>query len=379
LIAEREGVLVIMADTANLHPAGEPDYAVAPGETIREFLDDLGMTQRELSTRLGLSPKHVNQLVQGLVPLSADVASRLELVTGMPTRMWLRLEADYEATRQRLGQRIDMAESTAWLQELPIGDLVKRGVLPPKPSDTVSRTQQALAFFGVAHISTYRELYEKPAVAFRQTKAFKADPGAVAAWLRLGELMARDVRCEPFDRRGLEDSLAELRQLTVQPPQVFLVLMRDICARHGVAVVVVAEIKGARASGATKWLSPEKAMILLSDRYKRDDHMWFTFFHEICHVLKHGKAEVWIEDERSVEDPREDEADRFARDLLIPPNEAERMTELSTLGSIVEFAREIGIVPSIVVGRMQHEGLLEYRIGNKLRHKVDFDVLQTVP
>jgi HTH-type transcriptional regulator/antitoxin HigA len=92
-------VLVTMADTANLHPAGEPDYAVAPGETIREFLDGLGMTQRELSTRLDLSPKHVNQLVQGLVPLSVDVATRLELVTRMPARLWLRLEADYQATR----------------------------------------------------------------------------------------------------------------------------------------------------------------------------------------------------------------------------------------------------------------------------------------
>jgi HTH-type transcriptional regulator/antitoxin HigA len=100
-------------EKTKLYAAGEPDYAVAPGETVREFLDELGMTQRELATRLDLSPKHVNQLVQGLVPLSSEVASRLELVTGMPARLWLRLEADYQATRQRLRQRIDMAESTA--------------------------------------------------------------------------------------------------------------------------------------------------------------------------------------------------------------------------------------------------------------------------
>jgi HTH-type transcriptional regulator/antitoxin HigA len=366
-----------MADVAGLYPAGEPDYAVAPGETIREFLDEFGMTQRELATRLDLSPKHVNQLVQGLVPLSPDVAARLELVTGMPTRLWLRLEADYQATRQRLRQSVDLAESALWLREIPITELVKRGVIPAKPNDQISRTQQVLAFFGVAHISTYRELYEKFSVAFRQTKAFKADPGAVAAWLRLGELAARDVRCRPFDRRGLEDSLAELRRLTVQPPRVFLPLMRDISARHGVAVVVVEEIKGTRASGATKWLSPDKAMILLSGRHKRDDHMWFTFFHEICHVVKHSKSDVWIEDESGTEDPREDEADRFARDLLIPLPEAEELAALgSGITAITEFAAKVGVAPSIVVGRMQHEGLLDYRIGNKLRHKIDFDVLE---
>jgi HTH-type transcriptional regulator/antitoxin HigA len=149
-----------MSNMGELYQAAEPDYAVPPGETIREFLDELNMTQRELATRLDLSPKHVNQLVQGLVPLSTDVAARLELVTGMPARLWLRLEADYQAINHRLRQRIDLAESTTWLQEIPIGELVKRNAIPAEPSDKISRTQQALAFFGVAHISTYRELYE---------------------------------------------------------------------------------------------------------------------------------------------------------------------------------------------------------------------------
>ncbi|MEU8201965.1 HigA family addiction module antitoxin [Streptosporangium sp. NPDC049046] len=88
--------------TPEFHPFGVPDYAVPPGETIREYLDELGMTQRELATRLGLSAKHVNRLVQGLVPLSHEIAQRLELVTGMPAKLWNRLEADYQSAQQRL-------------------------------------------------------------------------------------------------------------------------------------------------------------------------------------------------------------------------------------------------------------------------------------
>ncbi|MFI6811630.1 HigA family addiction module antitoxin [Nonomuraea sp. NPDC050328] len=78
---------------------GVPDHAVPPGETIREHLDELGMTPRELATRLDLSPEHLNRLVQGLAPLSAEMAQRLELVTGMPARLWNRLEADYQRLR----------------------------------------------------------------------------------------------------------------------------------------------------------------------------------------------------------------------------------------------------------------------------------------
>lgn len=355
-----------------LHLPADPDYAVPPGETIREFLDDLGMSQRQLASRLGLTPKHVNQLVQGLVPLSPDVAARLELVTGMPARLWNRLEADYQTSRTRLRGRDDLDELIAWVQdEVPVTELVKRGALPSTPKDPASRVEQALGFFGVAHLASYRELYAKPTVSFRQTTAFKAKPGAVAAWLRLGELQARDVRCEPYDKDRIEEDLRTLRRLTLQPPEVFFKLTVDICARNGIALVVVPEISGTRAAGATKWLSPDKAMIMLSGRYKTDDQLWFTFFHELCHVMKHSKRSVWIEGDDGREDPCEAEADRFARDLLIPPDAAKRLPRLKKLDDIERFAGEIGIAPGIVVGRMQREKLLSYRNGNKLKKSID--------
>ncbi|SNT61222.1 HTH-type transcriptional regulator / antitoxin HigA [Actinomadura meyerae] len=354
-----------------LHEPAEPDYAVPPGETIREFLDDLGMSQRQLSARLGLTPKHVNQLIQGLVPLTPVVALRLQLVTGMPARLWNRLEADYQTTRTRLRGRSDLDELIAWVRdEIPVSELVKRGVLPPVPKDPASRVEQVLSFFGVAHLASYRELYADPAVRFRQTKAFAAKPGAVAAWLRLGELQARDVACEPYDRHRLDQDLRALRQLTVQPPEVFFKLTVDICARNGIALVVVPEIPGTRAAGATKWLSPQKAMVMLSGRYRTDDQLWFTFFHELCHVMKHSKRAVWIEADDGGADPCEAEADTFARDLLIPPDAARRLPDLKKLDDIRRFAMEVGIAPGIVVGRMQREGLLSYRNGNRLKRSI---------
>lgn len=361
-----------MATPPELHPAAEPDYAVPPGETIREFLDDLDMTQRQLAVRLALTPKHVNQLIQGLVPLSPDVAARLELVTGMPARMWNRLEADYQTTVTRLRQREDFAELASWVKdEIPVRELVKRGALPDGPKDERSRVQQVLTFFGVAHLDTYRELYESTAVSFRQSKAFKAGPGAVAAWIRLGELKAQDVRCKPYTKAGIEAALPRLRQLTVQPPEVFFRLTRDICAANGIAVVVVPEITGARSCGATKWLSPTKAMVMLSGRYKKNDQLWFTFFHELCHVIRHGKQEVRVEGDADREDPVEREADVFARDLLIPPAKAALLPGLKTLDDVKRFAGEIGIAPGIVVGRMQHEGHFTYRVGNGLKEDIN--------
>lgn len=101
------------AHTTEFHPFGGTDYAVPPGETLRELLDEQGLTQRDLSRRADLSLEHVNRLLQGLVPLSPGVALRLERITGTPARIWNRLEADYQIDLQRLRVHRDPAADSS--------------------------------------------------------------------------------------------------------------------------------------------------------------------------------------------------------------------------------------------------------------------------
>lgn len=359
-----------MATAGNtLHPLGDTDYAVPPGETLRELLEERGLTQRELARRADLSPKHVNRLLQGLVPLSADVATRLERVTGTPARMWNRLEADYRSDLERIRTQRELAGDVMWLEDFPVKVLVDRGCLPEEPDDKVSRLEQMLAFFGVATVGAWHDVYDDLACAYRTTKAFEPKPGALTTWLRLGELAAADLPCEPYDRKRLEAALASLRGLTREPLDACAREMRAVCAACGVAVVFVEEVPGSRASGVTRWLTPDKALVQLSFRYRSDDHFWFTFFHEICHVLRHGKKDVWIEETSDADDLREAEADQFSRDVLVPPRDAKRLPTTKTVAQASEFADRIGIAPGIVVGRLQHDGYWPHSRGNQLKRR----------
>jgi len=121
-----------------------------------------------------------------------------------------------------------------------------------------------------------------------------------------------------------------------------------------------------------RWLTPAKAIIQLSFRYRTDDHLWFTFFHEIAHVLRHGKTHVWIEATSSPDNPREAEADRFSCDILIPRAEAGELPSIKTLSDVQRFADSIGVAPGIVVGRLQHDNLWPYSRGNQLKRQLSF-------
>ncbi|MDT0264582.1 ImmA/IrrE family metallo-endopeptidase, partial [Jatrophihabitans lederbergiae] len=207
-------------------------------------------------------------------------------------------------------------------------------------------------------IEAWGSIWAKPSAAFLKSPAFEAHQGAVAVWLRLGELEAISLHCEPFQKAALKQLLPQLRELTRVPFPDFCYELQDRCAAVGVAVVYVPEIEGARSSGATRWLSPTKAIVQLSDRGKKSDRFWFAFFHELGHVLLHGKRDIFVDDDKigdDAESDQEKEASDFARELLIPATLASDLVRAQTQGDVVALADRAGVSPAIVAGRIRHD------------------------
>ncbi|MFL0177038.1 MULTISPECIES: ImmA/IrrE family metallo-endopeptidase [Mycobacteriaceae] len=349
----------------------EPDYAVPPGDTLAEWLEERRMKQAEFASRINISEKALSQIISGSAPLTRATAAKLELVTGIAARTWNNLEALYQDDRARISQRSEFERHSDWLAEMPATALRKLGIITSTNHDKAALVRQLLEFFGVSDPDAWRRLWlGEQAVALRQSPAFTADPAAVAAWLRLGELEAEQFEVAAFSAARLRASLPELRALTRQPdPAVFVDRMVHVAAECGVAVVFVPEIPGARCSGAARWVH-SRPIVQLSLRFGTDDHLWFTFFHELAHILLHGKKDVFISDGSTDHDTHGDkelEADVFARDLLIPRRFADELPNLLSLNAIREFADRIGVSAGVVVGRLQHDGVIGFDVGQSLK------------
>lgn len=350
----------------------EPDYVVASGATLKSTLAQLGMTQADLAARTGLSLKHVNQIAQGIAAITHESALLLEKATGVPARIWNAREAHYRDHLARTQDTRALIADAAWLDDLPVRELIRRGYLT-KGADVGMRLQQVCRFFGVANRESWERVWREPLADFRKSPSFASQTGSVATWLRLGEIAAGEVDCEPFNAKRFRDVLGQVRELTNIPdPEVFVPSLQKTCALAGVAVVFVREVPGTRASGAARWLTPAKALIQLSLRHLSDDHLWFSFFHEAAHVLLHGKKETFIHEGPNGPRPVEDlerEADAFASNSLIPRRFDAELAHLKTDQAIVAFAGRSGIAPGIVVGRLQHEGLVGWNQHNHLKHR----------
>ncbi len=348
----------------------EPDYAIAPGETLQEALEALGMPQAELAERTGLTPKTINLIVKGTAPITPATALQLERVLGVPAGFWNSREVQYREALARRDEIARLEQQVPWLGKVPFEAMAKLGWIARHPEPAV-QLREVLGFFGMASVEQWEAFWASPGAAFRASEAFVKDPGAVAAWLRKGELQAQSITTKPYEARRFKAALKRARALTAEPPEVFCDELASACAEAGVAVTFVRELPRLRTSGATRWLSPSKALIQLSLRYKTDDHLWFTFFHEAAHILLHGKREVFLEDD-TLDTEKEREANRMAADLLIPPQDYRALIAGHTHFSktaIRGFAKRIGIAPGIVVGRLQHDGRLPMTHCNDLKRR----------
>ena len=346
----------------------EPDYAVPPGETLQEELTSRGMTQVELADRTGMAKKTINQIINGKAPITPDTALKFEHVFGLPAHFWNALEQNYQETKVRLAEQDRLKADLDWLRRFPVGEMIKRGWLR-RCQDKVEQLQELLTFFGIASVGLWEKVWENHQAAYRQSQRVTVHREAVSVWLRQGERAGQQLDCVPYRETQFRKSLKRVRALTRETPDVFVPQLTKLCAEAGVAVVFVPELPHTGISGATRWLSKDKALIQLSLRYKSNDYLWFTFFHEAGHILKHGR-EVFLEiNGKGLDGEKEAEADQFARDELIPPASWQEFLETfdHSTAAVHLFAKQIEIAPGIVVGRLQHDKIWTYQRGNELK------------
>lgn len=340
--------------------AFQPMWASAPGETILDILRRRRIDIPSFASDLGESEDYAQCLLEGACAIDRSVAERLQDVIGGSVTFWLNREAQYREDVARLQGTKELEDATAWLKDLPLRDMASFGWIT-RFSDKAKQAKECLRFFGVPSIAAWHANANavQSVVAFRTTEAFKSSPGAVAAWLRQGEQLASDVECAEWNPVKFREALKDMRKLTrTKDPAVFLPVLRRLCAACGVALVTLRAPQGCRASGATKFVSDKKAMLLLSFRYRSDDHFWFTFFHEAGHLVLHDCKALFIEGANLLSTDEEKEADKFSEQLLVPLEFKDEMLALpQEHTSIMRFAKKIGISRGIVVGQLQHAGV----------------------
>ena len=247
----------------------------------------------------------------------------------------------------------------------------KKGYVPEKRYSTgekITELRKILEVSSLEYLVTFNHL-----VSYRNTRDF-TEKSIVNSniMLELASKKARNKTTTKLNRRKLEKSLPTLRELTRQDPKDFAQELTDILLECGVVLVGLPALANANLNGATKKFGNGSVLLLLTDRNKASDIFWFSLFHEIGHILEND----FSSDDENGELYRrsEERADQFAKDLLIRPEDYQAFVEKGNFdkSDILRFSEEIDIHPSIVLGRLQNEGILSFDRYRELKENYYF-------
>ena len=283
--------------------------ATPPGATIKEQLNDRGMSQKEFAARMDMSEKHISRLINGDVQLTPETSVKLEMVLGVPAKFWNNLEAIYREKLIKAEAENAMDVDVEIAKQFPYSEMAKFGWVP-KTREAKEKVVNLRMYFEVVNLSLLGSA-QITRIACRRLAITEKSDLALMAWAQEAKIRARGIQTAPINVNGLISAMPELRKMTALNPKEFCPKIKKCLADCGIALVFLPHLKGSFLQGAS-FMDGNKIVVGLTARGKYADKFWFSLFHELAHIVL---GHVGQPNEISEED--EKAADKWSGDTLI--------------------------------------------------------------
>lgn len=352
-----------------------PPVEFHPGITLSEKLKEMGMSIKEFAVRTSKPEKTVFAVIGGKSSVTSDMAVAFENVTKIPAHFWLSMQRGYDEYTSRRKREEQLSSIYEWARSFPLPKMAELGWIPVVKT-VEEKVNALLSFFQVSTEKAWEDYYlnRQLKVAFRISLSTTKEPHAISAWLRQGEIQVAECQVPAYSEKTLREALPEMKALCARNPVDFAIALQGLCAKAGVKLVYTPSLPKAPINGSTRWIN-DTPCIQMTGRHRRHDIFWFTFFHELGHILLHGKKDIFLEDieyaDRQKE--KEEEADAFSSKILLSQaeeNEIIRNGDYSA-DAIRHYAKKFGTHPGIIVGRLQYRKVIPFAKDTDLFEKIE--------
>ena len=338
----------------------KPYKSLGPGYTIKRNMEACGWTQKDLSDILGVSEKHLSQIINNKEPVTLRMAKLLAEIFKTTPQFWVNLDINYRLRTDKNDEQKETATKALIYKYMPIRDMRKKGWIDVKNSKLES---SVIKFWGISDLN-FDFLEKKAAACFRKSAAFKNFNQYYAlCWLQKAEIESKKIDVPDYDSKKLKKLATLIPEISLKENGITNFIKKLKSA--GVKFLFLPHLEKTYIDGAT-FYSKKNPVIVYTARYDREDNFWFTITHEIGHILKHlaKSKKEFIDSLDNIDQTNslEKEANNYAENILKTKeilnyfNETIRVTK----SKIKNCSKELGISRSIIVGVLHFNDKLPY-------------------
>ena len=368
----------------------ETNYAIHPGITLREKLEELQITPKEFAIRTGKPIKTISNVLNGKSSITPEMAVQFEKVLNIPANFWMAKQANYNEYMAREKEKEELTESIEWSKKFPYNDLAKLGYVD-FTKDAIEKAKNLLSFFDISNSKAWEKIYlnQQLPVLFRISLKKSKNPHSLSAFLRIGEIEASKIVAPSFKKAKLREILKNLKDIMYKESRNFLEEIKEYSLSAGVKIIFTPGLPNTAINGVVRWLN-DNPVIQITDRFKRYDIFWFSLFHEFGHIILHSnKKDIFLEEIENTKSKSKEEieADKFTEEFLLSYENYNKIIDKlnslpdknpsKILNIIKDYAKVLNTHKDIIIGRILFHDKSLYKYGflqNELK-KIDFEKL----
>ncbi|HOQ12914.1 MAG TPA: HigA family addiction module antitoxin [Spirochaetota bacterium] len=342
----------------------KPFINVSPGQIIKRCLKSLNWTNRDLADVIGISEKSVSQLINNKQSITVETAILLSKAFNTSPELWLNLEQNYKLQKSlSLCDKDDVSIKAKIRRFMPMLEMRKKGWITFDNSEE-SQLRAYKNFWMLTDIDFSH--FEKSVAIFKRQKKHNEEYTLyyTITWLRKAKIEASKIKVRAYNRNSLEKLAESISAWTIKDDGVNLFIEK--LQKCGVKFFILSHLTKTYLDGAVFW-DEQNPVIVYTARHNRLDNFWWTVAHEIGHILLHSDSDEKFFIDNLDDKPYnelEKEADSYARRVFWVDEilkQASHYKKYFTEARLLEISNSLKIHPSVVLGIIQFNGLVDYR------------------
>ena len=329
--------------------------SVGFGKYLKEYLQFYHISQTEFANRLDISQKHMNEILNGKVDITLEMAANIEKLTDISIDFIIKSEHRKIITKYLEEKFKDNKTIEEYIKlNFCLNELKKREWVNFNDiTNPIQNYMDIIEFLKVKDLEALENIKEKTLF-----KKDGDDLNKLSLWIARADELSKNQDIREYVKENFQFLIQDLMKLAYEK-DIQIEKVQKILNLYGIYFIVERALSGSKVRGCFK-VKGRNPAIYITQNYKAKDSFYFELFHELGHCksdYNEAKSKIIVEGNEN----QELRADNFALNTMIQKNIWNEILNDYSEENLNIIYSNYKIPMSFIVGRLAKTGKITYK------------------
>ena len=324
------------------------------GRYLKEYLEFNNISQTEFASRLGITQKHMNELLNGKTSITLERAAEIYNLTGIPIEFIVNAENRKNVVNYLLEKYGDEKSIQEVIKkEFCFKELIERNWIDFKDNtNAIQNYMDIIKFLKVTNFESLNMIQEK--TLFKKSGE---DINKLSLWIARCDELSKEQKVKEYVPAALNFLIQDLNEEAFN--ELSIDKIQEILNNYGIYFVVEKALSGTKVRGCFK-VKGKSPAIYITKNYAGKDSFFFELFHELGHCksdYNEAKNKIIVEGSKE----QEERADMFSLNSMIDKDIWKEIEKNYKENNLLKISKTNKIPMSFIVGRLAKTGKIQYK------------------